>query len=108
MEEKKHKKNLFLTSLLILFLIYFSLFLMDKFGYYNVSSRKTILTEEKLHEFELDVKNGVEIDLIDYIEDDVYYENFYSDIGYNLSKTIDKIFNGGIMKVGKYVKKLFQ
>ena len=107
MEEKK-KKHIFLKLILILFLIYFSLYLMDNLGYYNLSTKKTILTEEKIKEFETDIKNGKSIDLTNYIEYDTNYENAYSDIGYNISISIDKILNKGISKIGKIVKKLFK
>lgn len=107
MEEKK-KNNIFLKVILILFLIYFSLYLMDNLGYYNLSAKKTILTEEKIKEFELDIKNGKSIDLTNYVESDENYNNFYSNIGYNLSKGIDKVLNEGLYKVGKIIKKLFK
>ena len=107
MEEKK-KKNIFLKILLILFLIYFSLFLMDNLGYYNLSTKKTILTEEKIKQFESDIKSGKSIDLTDYVEKNTNYNNTYSDIGYNISIGIDKILNDGLNKVGNLLKKLFK
>ena len=107
MEEKK-QKNIFLKVILILFIIYFSLYLMDNLGYYNLSTKQTILTEEKIKEFENDIKNGKSIDLIDYVEKDNNYNNIYSNIGYNISVGIDKVLNEGLLKVGKFLKKLFK
>ena len=107
MEEKK-KNNIFLKVLLILFLIYFSLYLMDNLGYYNLSTKRTILTEEKIKEFESDVKEGKSIDLKNYVDTDENYNNMYSNLGYNISKGIDKVLNEGLSKVGKFLKKLFK
>ena len=95
MEEKK-KKNIFLRILLFLFIIYFSLYLMDNLGYYNVYSRNTILTEEMIVEFENDVKNGKDIDIKEYTKDNSDYINSYSRLGYVVSSTIDKFFNDGL------------
>lgn len=108
MEEQKKRKNIFLKALLILFLIYFALYLMDNLGYYNLSTKKTILTEEKIKEFENDIKNGKSIDLTNYVETENNYNNIYSNIGYNISVGIDKILNEGIVKIGKIIKKLFK
>lgn len=107
MEERK-KKNIFLRVVFILFLFYFALYLMDNLGYYNLSTKRTILTEEKIKEFEYDIKNGKSIDLNNYVETDTNYNNFYSNIGYNISVGIDKLLNEGITKVGKVLKKLFK
>ena len=87
MEEKK-KKNIFLRILLFLFIIYFSLYLMDNLGYYNVHSRNTILTEEMIVEFENDVKNGKDIDIKEYTKDNSVYINSYSRLGFVVSSTI--------------------
>ena len=105
MEEKK-KKNIFLKIIGVLFLIYFSLYMMDNLGYYNLSTKKTILTEEKIKEFENDVKSGKRVDLTNYVEYDTNYSNTYSNIGYNISVGIDKILNEGISKVSNFLKKL--
>ena len=106
MEEKK-KKNIFLKILFIVFLIYFVLYLMDNFGYYNVSRKKTILTESKLEEFEQDIKNGKELDIKEYMLDETNYNNTYSDIGYKSSAIIDSILNKGFKRIGKILKQLF-
>ena len=107
MEEKK-KNNIFLKVLLILFLVYFSLYLMDNLGYYNLSTKRAILTEEKIKQFENDIKDGKSIDLTNYVESNINYNNVYSDIGYNISIGIDKILNEGFGKVGKIIEKLFK
>ena len=79
MNEKK-KKNWFLTCLGILFVIYVCLYVMDNLGYYNIAAKNKVITEEKLQEFEADVKNGKEIDIKEYVRDTTNYRNTYSNI----------------------------
>ncbi len=107
MEEKK-KNNLFLKVLLILFLIYISLYIMNNLGYYNIASKNKIITEEKIKEFEADVRNGKSIDIKEYVRDTTNYKNTYSNLGYNISIGIDNVLNKGLKKAGKILKKLFQ
>jgi len=107
MEEKK-KNNIFLKILLILFFIYFSLYLMDYLGYYNIASKNTILTEEKIKEFENDVKNGREIDIKEYTKDTTDYKNVFSDFGYVVSMGIDKILNKGLSEIQDFLIKFFK
>lgn len=108
MEDKKKKNNIFLKIIGVLFIVYFSLYLMDNLGYYNIAAKNKILTEEKLKEFERDVKNGKSIDIKNYVDDETNYKNFYSNIGYNMSIGIDNILNKGLKKVGNVLKKLFK
>ena len=107
MEEKK-KKNIFLRIILILFLIFFSLYLMDNLGYYNIATKNKIITESKMKEFENDIKNGKNIDIKEYVRDETNYKNTYSNIGYNTSLIIDTTINKGFKNIGKILKKLFQ
>ena len=107
MNEKKNK-NIFLKIISILFLIFISLYTMDNLGYYNVATKNKVLTEEKIKEFELDIKNGKNIDIKNYTTDNTNYKNFYSNIGYNTSTCIDNVLNKGLKKVGSVLKKLFK
>ena len=108
MEENKKKKNIFLRCILILFLIFISLYFMDNLGYYNIASKNKILTEEQIKEFENDIKNGYSIDIKNYVKDNTNYRNTYSDIGYNLSNCIDNVLNKGLKNLSNILKKLFQ
>lgn len=105
---EKKKKNWFLTVLGIIFVIYVCLYVMDSLGYYNIAAKNKVITEEKLQEFESDVKNGKEIDLKEYVRDTTNYKNVYSNIGYSISVGIDNILNKGLSNVGKVLKKLFK
>lgn len=106
--ENKKKKNWFLTFLFILFIIYVGLHLMDSMGYYNIAAKNKVITEEKLKEFESDIKNGNIIDIKDYVRDNTNYKNVYSNLGYNISIGIDNVLNKGLSNVGKILKKLFK
>lgn len=106
--EKKKNKNWFLTILGILFIIYIGLYSMDSLGYYNIAAKNKVITEEKLLEFEADIKNGKYVDIKDYVRDTTNYKNAYSNLGYNVSVGIDNILNKGLKKVGDILKKLFK
>ena len=108
MIEKNKNNNLFLKILSILFLIFISLYIMYNLGYYNIATKNKVLTEEKLKEFELDIKKGKSIDIKNYTTDNADYKNFYSNIGYNMSIGIDNVLNKGLKKVGGILKKLFK
>ena len=107
MEYEKKKNNYFLRVLLVFFIIFISLYVMDNLGYYNIASKNKIITEEKMKEFESDVKNGKQIDVKEYIRDDTNYKNIYSDMGYNSSLLIDQALNKSFTNIGRILKKLF-
>ena len=107
MEEKK-KKNIFLKILLILFIVYLALYLMDNLGYYNIASKNKIITDKAMQEFEQDVKQGKKIDIKEYIRDETDYKNSYSNLGYYLSNGIDTVLNKGFKNIGKILEKLFK
>lgn len=93
--------------LFILFLInYFSV----KSGYYESKIREnTIITEEKIKEFEEDVKNGNYVDLKDYTESDyVDTSNKLNIIGYKLGEGVDDFINNKVTKILKTIGNLFK
>ena len=64
--------------------------------------QRTILTNEKIIEFEKDVKNGTNIDLKTYLENDnIDYSNKLSNLLYELS-------NKGTKITRKIIKALFK
>ena len=66
--ENKHKINLFKGIFLILLFTFTTLYIASYNGYYEYSNNKKVtLTNEKIKEFEEDVKNGKKIDLENYI-----------------------------------------
>lgn len=87
------------------------LFIFFLINYYqaennNYNTNKTILTEEKIKEFEEDVKNGNYIDIKKYTED-TYVEtsNSFSNLGYNLGKNITDFFSVKLVDFFEFIGK---
>lgn len=109
MEEKKKKKNPWGIVLLILFIVFISLYFMNVIGYYDVNRNKMLLTEEKIEEFESDIASGKYIDINDYFKEEKReYDNSFSNISLNVSNGIDTILNKGLKNTMKALGKLFK
>lgn len=111
MEENKitKKPNYFKYTFITLFIIFISLYFMNIIGYYDVNRNKTLLTEEKIKEFENDIKNGEYIDLNNYLEEENRdYNNNFSNISLQLSNGIDIFLNKGLKNTIKALEKLFK
>ena len=97
-------KNKFIKFILIIIIIiYISSYYISNSGYYEYHmQQRTILTNEKIIEFEKDVKNGTNIDLKTYLENDnIDYSNKLSNLLYELS-------NKGTKITRKIIKALFK
>ena len=97
-------KNKFVKFILIIIIIIFiSSYYISNSGYYEYHmQQRTILTNEKIIEFEKDVKNGTNIDLKTYLENDnIDYSNKLSNLLYELS-------NKGTKITRKIIKALFK
>ena len=63
------KKKIIKCFMVILFVLYIFLFFASESGYYEYNVRKrTLMTNEKIKEFEEDIKNNENIDLENYLE----------------------------------------
>ncbi len=95
----KISKKIFLVFLIGFTAIYIS----DATGYYEFEQHnKKVMTEEKIKQFEKDVKNGKNIDLNDYvIEGSNTYESNISKFGEILSKEIEKNVVSGLNNMFK-------
>lgn len=106
---EKKKINWLKIVLIVLFIGYISLFILNKTGYYEGNMRKKMeLTNKQIEKFEKDIKDGKQIDINDYLidkKDD--YTNNTSKVGYYISTSIEKILNDGIKNIGNIFKKLF-
>ena len=108
MEEQKKKKDYFKIIFIILFVIFSCLYFMNIIGYYDINRNKAILTEEKIKEFEKDIKNGEYIDLNNYFEENKKnYNNSFSNISLKISNGIDIFLNKGLKNTLEGLKKLF-
>lgn len=109
MEDKKKKPNYIKYIFITLFVIFLCLYFMNIIGYYDVNRNRTILTEEKIKEFETDIKNGEYIDLNDYLEEEKKeYDNNFSNLSLKLSSGIDTFLNKGLKSTLKALEKLFK
>ena len=106
---QKKKFNWFFFILSSLFLIYLAFYIAYTSGYYEANvSRHTIITQEKLEEFENDVKNNKEIDVKDYIEkNNKDYSSKVSKIGTSISSSIDSFMDGGMSDFFNFLGRLF-
>ena len=106
---KKKNYNIFWLTLSISFIIFVSYYIAFESGYYEANiSRKSIITEESIKEFEQDIKDGKEIDIKDYINNDfVDYSSPISRLGSNISNTLDKIMGGEVLDIFENISKLF-
>lgn len=99
----------FWTVMLIFFIIFISIFMASKSGYYEYENRnRKEFTEEKIKEFEEDVKLGKNIDIKDYLTDnEKNYENKVTKIGETASSLITNGVTKGIEGTIKVFEKLF-
>ncbi len=91
-------KKIFHAFIWFLFLSFLVLYFAQAGGYYEeVNNKKTSLTEEKIKEFEEDVKNGKEIKVENYVVNmKKNYANKISNIGLFTSKTLAEGFKWGM------------
>lgn len=70
----------------------------------NLLTKKTILTEEKIKEFEEDVKNGKFVDIKDYTsQNNINTSNKVSNIGYNLGNGISEFFGVKVVEFIEFI-----
>ena len=109
MKNSKKAWIVFRRILTILFIIYLINYFMASTGYYEKQiNNKTVLTEEKIREFESDVRNGEEVDIKNYIDSDkVDNSNGLSKTGRKVSNTINDFVTNKAIKIFKFFGKLF-
>lgn len=88
--------NIFKFFFIVFLVSFITLYISNETGYFEYQQRQNvILTEEKIKQFEEDVKNGVNMDLDSYLESTKKnYNNKTSRLGLFLSN-----------KIGEYAKK---
>ena len=105
----KKKTNWFWVIFCSLFIIFIAYIIAYNSGYYEANiSRKSKITEEKLQEFEQDVKDGKDIDIKEYVETDRKdYSSALSKVGNKLSSSIDGFLDSGLNGFFDLLSKLF-
>ncbi len=79
--------------IIIIIIIYISAYYVASSGYYEYHlQRRTILTNEKIKEFEQDVKNNQNIDIKDYLAyEEIDYTNKLTNLVYSFSDNGNKL-----------------
>lgn len=105
----KKKSNLFNRLLFILFIIYLVFYISVESGYYDSNIiKKTILTNEKIKEFENDIKNNKTISLDNYYQkEDKDYSSLASKSGQKITKSVSGIVSFILHNAANVLKKLF-
>ena len=87
----KNKTLKFIIILVVL--IYICSYYVSNSGYYEYHlQEKTVLTNEKIKEFESDIQNNEAIDIKEYlVNEDKDYSNKVSNIIYNISVDSNKV-----------------
>lgn len=109
MKNSKKAWDVFKIILFFLFIIFLINYFSVSTGYYEKQiNNKTVLTEEKIKEFEEDVKNHEYVDIKDYVSDTyVDTSSVGSDLGYKVSETINDFITNKAIKALKVLGKLF-
>lgn len=87
-----------ISIIVIIVLVFLGMMLANGFGYYESTlNKKTVFTNEKIKEFEEDIKEGKEVDLSSYIEiNSPDYDNSVSEFSLSVSRIIEKTFSKGM------------
>jgi hypothetical protein len=95
--------------MLILFIIFLALYLSQATGYHEYEQyRRVRITEEKIKQFEQDVKEGKPIDVDKYVEDiERDYSNKASQAGFKTSNFIENLFNNMLDVLLNIIEGLF-
>lgn len=107
---KINPRKIFNTTVFCLFAFFVSLYLASASGYYEYENKEqTKFTEEKMKEFENDLKKGKKVDLKDYLEvDTVKYDNKITNFGQSLSDILNDSITHSLEKTFKFIEKLIE
>lgn len=110
MDEKTKKilTKVFKKIFLVLLISFTAIYLSEAAGYSEYKQHnKKVMTEEKIKQFESDVKNGKNLNLNDYlVEDKKSYESKISKIGDYMSKEVEKHVVGGLNSMFKFLNSI--
>lgn len=102
--------KIFSVVFIIIFICYLVTYISYENGYYETkAAQKTVLTNEKIKEFESDVAAGKNVELTDYLDKTkIDYSNRVSNITLKFSKTLEKGFNKAFKITFKYIQKMLE
>ena len=106
--KKTKKNNIYKFIFGMFFISFLVIYFSELTGYYEYQNyQKTSLTEEQIKKFEEDVKNGVEVDINEYlVKNNRTYNNNLSKLASKLSDSISKFVNNSVEYAFKYISKL--
>lgn len=102
----KTKKNyrFFWLVLCFAFIAYITVYISNKYGYYDYKkTEQVILTEEKIKQFENDIKSGKDVLLENYIVDKKNYQTKISNSFLKVSNFFTGIIKTSVEKVFNYI-----
>lgn len=100
----------FRRIMLVLFIVFLINYYQVQSGnYVSEENKRTILTEEKIREFEADVKNGDFVDIKDYTDNEyVDTSTSMTDLGYDIGEGVNDFINDKLIRIFEYVGKFFK
>ena len=107
MKNIKLRTKIFRLTLVILFAIFITVFISNKYGYYEYKKHEQVsLTQEQIKQFEEDIKNGENVTLEDYLEKtNKNYQTKFSQLGLNISNALADTVKKGVDNLFKYINK---
>lgn len=105
MKKIKLRTKVFRISFIILFAVYLTIYISNKYGYYEYQKHEQVtLTAEQIKKFEQDVKDGKEINIENYVgEVNKNYQTKLSQAGLNVSNSLAGIVKTGVDGFFKYI-----
>ncbi len=108
--KNSHKAWVIFRRIMIVFFIMFLInyYQVKSGNYVSEENKRTILTEEKIKEFENDVKNGDFVDIKDYTENNVVDTRTpVTELGYNIGEGVNDFINDKLVRFFEYFGKFF-
>ena len=86
-------KSIIRLIIIIIVIIFISSYIIASTGYYEYTMReRTIITNEKIKEFEEDIRNNKDVDIKDYYDNkELDYSNKITTLVYNVSNNSNKL-----------------
>lgn len=96
--------------IIIIVIFFVASYAISESGYYEYTmQQRTIITNEKIKEFEQDIKNNEDIDLKEYLEgEEQDYSNAFTNLIYNISDNSNKIARKAIKYIFKKLGSLVE
>ena len=103
-------KNFIKLVMIIILIVFISSYMIASTGYYEYTMReRTIITNEKIKEFEEDIKNNQNIDIKDYYDNkELDYSNKITTLVYNVSDNSNKLARKAIKYLFKKLGSLVE